>query len=142
MNKLEKRNFIFIFFCGICWVFWNISTNFLIEKWISKEYSFLISVSIIIIFAIIFWKILNSWKNKTEKIWYLDEFWKKHNHKAWYMALNVVFFINLFLLILENYFYKISDFVTFSDFLWILFISLALLFSIFNYYYYKNPDKI
>lgn len=142
MNKLEKRNFIFIFFCGICWVFWNISTNFLIEKWISKEYSFLISISIIIIFAIIFWKILNSWKNKTEKIWYLDEFWKKHNHKAWYMALNVVFFINLFLLILENYFYKISDFVTFSDFLWILFISLALLFSIFNYYYYKNPDKI
>lgn len=142
MNKLEKRNFIFIFFCGICWVFWNISTNFLIEKWISKEYSFLISVFIIIIFAIIFWKILNSWKNKTEKIWYLDEFWKKHNHKAWYMALNVVFFINLFLLILENYFYKISDFVTFSDFLWILFISLALLFSIFNYYYYKNPDKI
>lgn len=142
MNKLEKRNFIFIFFCGICWLFWNISTNFLIEKWISKEYSFLISVSIIIIFAIIFWKILNSWKNKTEKIWYLDEFWKKHNHKAWYMALNVVFFINLFLLILENYFYKISDFVTFSDFLWILFISLALLFSIFNYYYYKNPDKI
>lgn len=142
MNKLEKRNFIFIFFCGICWLFWNISTNFLIEKWISKEYSFLISISIIIIFAIIFWKILNSWKNKTEKIWYLDEFWKKHNHKAWYMALNVVFFINLFLLILENYFYKISDFVTFSDFLWILFISLALLFSIFNYYYYKNPDKI
>lgn len=142
MNKLEKRNFIFIFFCGICWLFWNISTNFLIEKWISKEYSFLISVFIIIIFAIIFWKILNSWKNKTEKIWYLDEFWKKHNHKAWYMALNVVFFINLFLLILENYFYKISDFVTFSDFLWILFISLALLFSIFNYYYYKNPDKI